>query len=64
MFAALLFPEIKKSKNILLISLIAVIVYVILFYSKLFSSGWDIIVAVIISSLLGLKLINNSKEEL
>lgn len=63
MFAALLFPEIKKSKNILFISLIAVFVYIILFYSKIFTSGWDIIVAVIISSLLGLKILDKSKGE-
>ena len=31
MFAALLFPEIKKSKNILFLSIISAVVYVILF---------------------------------
>ncbi|NLV88489.1 MAG: AzlC family ABC transporter permease [Tissierellia bacterium] len=63
MFAALLFPEFKKSKNILLISIISVLVYIILYYSKIFTSGWDIIVGVIVSSLLGLKILNNSKGE-
>ena len=53
MFAALLFPEIKKSKNTLFLSIISVVVYIILFYSKVFTSGWDIILGIIISSILG-----------
>jgi 4-azaleucine resistance transporter AzlC len=63
MFAALLFPEIKKSKNILFIALISVLIYIILFYSRIFTSGWDIIVGVVISSLLGLKILDHSKGE-
>lgn len=53
MFAALLSPEIKKSKNILFLSIMSGIVYIVLFYSNIFSSGWDIILGIIISSALG-----------
>lgn len=63
MFAALLFPEIKKSKNILFLSIISVIVYSILFYSKIFTSGWDIILGIIISSALGVIIFSKGEEE-
>lgn len=58
MFAGLLFPEIKKSKKILFIGIISVIVYSALYYSKIFSSGWDIILGIILSSLLGVFILN------
>ena len=53
MFAALLSPEAGKSKDVLFISIIAAIIYIMLFYSNLFTSGWDIIIGIIISSALG-----------
>lgn len=63
MFAALLFPEIKKSKRILFLSLISVIVYLILFYSNIFTSGWDIILGIIISSALGVAIFSKESDE-
>lgn len=63
MFAALLFPEIKKSKSILFLSIISAIVYIILFYSKIFTSGWDIILGIIISSALGVIVFEKGKVE-
>ncbi len=63
MFAALLFPEIKKSKNILFLSIISAVVYVILFYSKIFTSGWDIIFGIIISSSIGVVIFRKNEEE-
>lgn len=63
MFAALLFPEINKSKNIFFLSIISAIVYIILFYSNLFTSGWDIILGIIISSALGVVFFSNSSKE-
>lgn len=62
MFAALLFPEIKKSKNILFLSIISSIIYILLFYSNIFTSGWDIILGIIISSALGVVLFKKEKE--
>lgn len=63
MFAALLFPEIGKSKNILFLSIISALIYIILFYSKIFTSGWDIILGIIISSALGVMIFSKSSEE-
>lgn len=63
MFAALLFPEISKSRNILILSIISALVYVILFYSNIFTSGWDIIFAIIISSALGVVFFSGNSRE-
>lgn len=52
LFAALLFPSFKSNKSSILVSLIAVVVYTIIFFSKLLSSGWDIIAGIIISTAL------------
>lgn len=58
MFAGLIFPEIRKSRKILSIAVIAVVVYMILFYTNIFKDGWDIILGIIISSFLGVVLLN------
>lgn len=50
MFAALLFPEAKKDKKIFGLVTISAIVYILIYYSKIFTSGWDIILGIIISS--------------
>lgn len=63
MFAALLFPEIKKSRNVLFLSILSSIVYLLLFVSKLFISGWDIIIGIIISSAIGSMVFNPKEEE-
>lgn len=63
MFAALLFPEIRKSTNTLFLSIISALVYVILFYSNIFTSGWDIILGIIISSALGVAFFSKDNKE-
>lgn len=63
MFASLLFPEMRKSINILFIFLISAMVYIFLYYSKIFTAGWDIILGVIVSSILGVFILNRSKGE-
>ncbi len=60
MFIALLAPEIKKSKNILFLSIISGIVYIILNGSGIFTTGWDIILAIIISSALGVVIFDRN----
>ena len=57
MFIALVVPSIKKSSNGLVVSLIGVVTYAIIFYLKFIPSGWDIILAIILSSYIGLKVI-------
>lgn len=64
MFAGLIFPEIRKSKDILRVAIIAIVVYLILFYSNIFAEGWDIILGIIISSLLGVILLNWKGEQI
>lgn len=50
LFAALLFPSFKSNRSSIFVSLTAVVVYTIIFFSKTFSSGWDIIAGIIIST--------------
>lgn len=50
LFAALLFPSFKSNKSSIFVSLTAVVVYTIIFFSKVFSSGWDIVAGIIIST--------------
>ena len=57
MFIALVVPSIKKSSNGLVVSLIGVVTYAIIFYLKFIPSGWDIILAILLSSFIGLKVI-------
>lgn len=63
MFTALLFPQFKKSINTFFLFLISGIIYIILYYSKVFTSGWDIILGIIISSLLGVFIFKEDKED-
>ena len=56
-------PILKKSKNTLFLSIISALVYIILFYSKIFTSGWDIILAIIISSALGVVFFSKDNKE-
>ncbi len=62
MFAALLFPEFKNSNKSLFIALMAAAIYVVIYYTNILNSGWDIIVAIILSSWLGV-LVFGQKEE-
>lgn len=62
MFAALLFPEFKKAINTFFLFLISAIIYMALYYSKIFTSGWDIILGIIISSALGVYIFKEEKE--
>lgn len=63
MFISLLAPEIKKSKDIFYLALISGGVYIILSYSKIFTSGWDIIFGIIISSGLGVLIFDKDLKE-
>lgn len=57
MFIALLVPSIKKSFRGLVISIIAAIIYAIIFYSNVFDTGWDIVIGILISTAIGYILI-------
>ena len=62
MFAGLIFPEIRKSRKILSVALISIVVYLIIFYTNIFAEGWDIILGIIISSLLAVVLLSREGE--
>ncbi len=62
MFAALLFPEIKKSNKTLLIALVAAAIYALIYYTNILKSGWDIIVAIVLSSWIGVLVFGEDKE--
>lgn len=62
MFAALLFPEFKGKRSIVLLSIISAIIYMILYYSKLFATGWDIILGIILSSSIGVYFFKNEGD--
>ena len=61
MFAALLFPQFKKERTILHFSILTAIIYIIIYSTKIFTSGWDIILGIILSSALGVKIFNKDK---
>lgn len=50
MFAALLFPQVKESRKILTLIIIAMIIYSLIYYTGVIHSGWDIILGIILSS--------------
>ncbi|NLJ78450.1 MAG: branched-chain amino acid ABC transporter permease [Tissierellia bacterium] len=62
MFAALLSPEMGKSKNVLYLSIISAAIYMGLFYSNRFGSGWDIILGILISSIIGVVFFNRGER--
>lgn len=60
MFSALLSPEIKESRQVLSLALIAAGIYSFFYYTKLLGQGWDLVLSIILSSLIGLLIF---KEE-
>lgn len=62
MFAALLFPEIKKSNRTLFIALLAAAIYAVIYYTNILNSGWDIIAAIVLSSWIGVLVFEEHEE--
>lgn len=63
MFAALLFPEFKKSKNVLFLSILSAFIYGIIYYTNIISTGWDIIIGIILSSFLGVLIFQDKGDD-
>lgn len=57
MFIALLIPSVKRNLKGIVISLIAAFTYIIIFYLNIFPTGWDIVVGILFSTLIGYILI-------
>lgn len=53
MFVGILIPEIKGSRNILYLAIISAIIYSLTYYTGVLHSGWDIILAIVVSSVVG-----------
>ena len=62
LFAALLMPEIKKSTNILYLSLMSGTVYVMLTRFKIVPAGWSLITTIIAAAGLGLLFLKDDTE--
>ena len=62
MFAALLFPQFKTEKSTLYLSILTAVVYILIYSTNLFTSGWDIIIGIIISSALGVAIFSRNEE--
>lgn len=63
MFAAILVPEIKKSSNVLFLTLTSGILYIFISYFKLLPTSWSLIVTIIVSSALGSAVIKDEAKE-
>jgi len=63
MFAALLFPNLKGQKSNIILTILAAIIYIVLFKSQVFTSGWDIILGIVLSSALGVLLTKDERME-
>ncbi|MDL2311051.1 AzlC family ABC transporter permease [Peptostreptococcaceae bacterium OttesenSCG-928-C18] len=53
MFVALLVPPLKKNKKGVWVSLIAAGTYAVIYFSGIISVGWDIVVGILASSIIG-----------
>lgn len=63
MFAALLFPQFKGKRGNFFLATISIIIYILIYYSRLFAEGWDIIVGIILSALIGVVVLNREIRE-
>lgn len=63
MFAALLFPEFRKSRKVIGLSIISALVFSLIYFTDIFSSGWDIIIAILVSSFIGVYLPKEKEED-
>jgi 4-azaleucine resistance transporter AzlC len=62
MFAAILMPEIRKSLNVLMLSVVSGLIYFTIYYFHLLPLGWDLIGTIILSSGVGLFIIKDEED--
>ncbi|MDA8233654.1 MAG: AzlC family ABC transporter permease [Clostridia bacterium] len=63
MFMAILMPEIKKSLNVLLLSVFSGAVYISLDFINVLPSGWNLIIAIIVASGIGVMVLKDDPGE-
>ncbi len=65
MFIGLLVPQIKKSRPVLMVSFLAIVINSIIYWSTMFlglSNGWGIIIATVVSAALGASFCSDKEE--
>lgn len=62
LFAALLFPSFKVSNKFLILSIISGIIYASIYYMGILTAGWDIIVAILIGSMVGVIIFGKEED--
>ena len=63
LFVALLVPNVKKHLVTVRVVIVTAIIYSIIYYTKMFPLGWDIVFSIILSSIAGIFLIGNETLE-
>jgi 4-azaleucine resistance transporter AzlC len=63
MFAAILVPEVKKSLNVLFLSCLSGIIYILIDYFKLVPADWSLVTAIIAASVIGVLVIKDDIGE-
>ena len=63
LFIALLVPNVKKHFITIRIVIVTAIIYAIIYYTKVFPLGWDIVFSIILSSIVGIFLIGDETLE-
>jgi 4-azaleucine resistance transporter AzlC len=61
LFAALLVPEIKKSRNALFLGGMAGVVYLVIHYFKLLPAGWSLVAAMLAAAVAGVFVLNDAE---
>lgn len=62
MFASLLFGQVKANKKILILAIMSMTIYYLIYRFSNIGSGWDIIIGIILSSLVGSIIFRNRGE--
>ncbi|MCI5996728.1 MAG: AzlC family ABC transporter permease [Peptoniphilaceae bacterium] len=63
LFVALLVPNVKKNKSTIKVVILTAFIYATISYSKIFPMGWDIVISIIISSIVGIFMIDDDEIE-
>ena len=59
LFVALLVPNVKKHLITVRVVILTGIIYTIVYYTKIFTMGWDIVFSIILSSMIGIFIIGD-----
>lgn len=63
MFAAIITPEMRKSMNVVILSIISAIIYMLISYTGLIPEGWYLVATILIASVIGVWIIKEEEGE-